>query len=152
MKIQITACGKLKDKDIKNLIDEYIKRVPWGMKIIEVEASNKSSNPETIKLEEERLLLSKIPTGHYKIALDETGSMLSSVEFAKLIEKTATNHTSNISFIIGGSAGLSENARKSADFVISLGKFTYPHMLARLLLVEQIYRSFTILEGKSYHK
>ncbi len=152
MKIQITACGKLRDKNIIALIDEYSKRIPWSIKTIEVDVSNKSKNIEVTKKEEEKLLLSKIPSNHYKIALDETGKQLTSEEFASLLAKISVNHGSNISFIIGGSDGLTENVRKTADYVISFGKFTYPHMLARLLLVEQLYRSFTISEGKSYHK
>lgn len=152
MKIQITACGKLKDNSIRDLIDEYTKRLPWSIKIVEVDAGNKARNPEVTKKEEEKLILSKIPANHYKIALDETGKLLTSEEFASSLAKISITHGSNISFIIGGSDGLAEELRKSANLVISLGKLTYPHMLARLLLVEQLYRSFTIIEGKSYHK
>ncbi len=152
MKIQITACGKLRDKSIISLIDEYSKRIPWSVKFVEVEAGNISRNVEVIKKEEEKLLLSKIPAGYYKIALDETGKLLSSEEFAKNIAKISMNQGGNICFLIGGSDGLTDHVRKTADLVVSMGKLTYPHMLARLLLVEQLYRSFTIIEGKSYHK
>lgn len=152
MKILITACGKLKDKNIDNLIQEYIKRVKWNIKIVEVETQNKSKNQEITKHEEEKLLLQKIPENYYKIALDEKGKLIDSVEFSQMLAKISVNQTSNIAFIIGGADGLSENIRKTANLTISLGKFTYPHMLARLLLVEQLYRSFTIIEGKSYHK
>ena len=152
MKIVITAIGKLKDDNIKSLIAEYVKRLPWTIKIVEIEASTKSKNPEVLKLEEEKSILEKIPNGFFKIALDERGSLLSSEELARSLAKISTNQTGNIAFIIGGSDGLSENIRKSANLTISLGKMTYPHMLARLLLVEQLYRSWTIIEGKSYHK
>lgn len=152
MRIQITTVGKLKDDNIKSLISEYIKRLPWTVKIIEIDASTKSKNSEVNKQSEEKLLLEKIPQGFYKIALDETGKLLTSAEFAANIAKISLNQTGNIAFIIGGSDGLTENIRKSANLVISLGKMTYPHMLARLLLVEQLYRSFTIIEGKAYHK
>ena len=152
MKIQITAVGKLKDDSIKTLIAEYVKRLPWSVKIVEVDASTKSKNADVNKLEEEKQILDKIPAGYYKIALDETGKLLSSEELARNLAKISVNHTGNIAFIIGGSDGLTENIRKSADLIISLGKMTYPHMLARLLLVEQLYRSFTIIEGKAYHK
>jgi 23S rRNA (pseudouridine1915-N3)-methyltransferase len=152
MKIQITAVGRLKDDNIKSLISEYVKRLPWNVKVIEVEASNKNKNTDVTKQEEEKLLLDKIPAGFYKIALDETGKLLNSAEFAQTLAKISVNQTGNIAFIIGGSDGLSENVRKAADLTISFGKLTYPHMLARLLLVEQLYRSYTIIEGKSYHK
>lgn len=151
MKIQITACGKLKDENIKSLISEYVKRLPWSVKVIEVDA-NKSNNTNVIKEEEAKLLLDKIPPGYYKIALDERGKLVTSEELAQTLAKISVNHTGNIAFIIGGSDGLSENVRKSADLTISMGKVTYPHMLARLLLVEQLYRSWTIIEGKTYHK
>jgi len=151
MKIIITAIGKLKDENIKALISEYKKRLPWKIEIIELESS-KSKNPESTKLEEEKLLLAKIPAGFYKIALDERGKLLSSEEFAQTIAKISTMQTGKFAFMIGGADGLSENVRKTADLIISLGKMTFPHMLARLLLIEQLYRSFTIIEGKSYHK
>ncbi len=152
MKIIITAVGKLKDDNIKALISEYIKRTPWSIKIVEVESSTKSKNPEVLKLEEEKNILEKIPAGYFKIALDERGNLPSSEEFARSLAKISTNQTGNIAFILGGSDGLSENIRRSANMVISLGKMTYPHMLARLLLVEQLYRSYMIIEGRSYHK
>jgi 23S rRNA (pseudouridine1915-N3)-methyltransferase len=152
MKIIITAVGRLRDDNIKSLISEYVKRLPWTVKVIEVEASNKSKNVNITKMDEEKLLLEKIPSGFYKIALDETGKLLSSEELARTLAKISVNQTGNIAFIIGGSDGLTKNITKSADLVISFGKLTYPHMLARLLLVEQLYRSFTIIEGKSYHK
>jgi 23S rRNA (pseudouridine1915-N3)-methyltransferase len=152
MKIIITAIGRIKDDSVKSLIAEYVKRLPWTIKIIEIEASTKSKNPEVLKLEEEKSILAKMPDGYFKIALDETGSLLSSEDFARTLAKISTNQTGNIAFIIGGSDGLSENIRKSANLTISLGKMTYPHMLARLLLVEQLYRSYMIIEGKTYHK
>jgi 23S rRNA (pseudouridine1915-N3)-methyltransferase len=152
MKIQITTIGKLKDKNIHSLIEEYIKRTPWQIKIVEIENNNKSRNPDSIKTEEEKLLMSKIPNGYYKIALDETGNLLSSEELAKHLQKIAVNKTGNIAFIIGGAEGLSANLKSSVNDIISLGKMTYPHMIARMLLVEQIYRTYTIIEGKSYHK
>ncbi len=151
MKITIIAIGKLNDSNIKSLISEYVKRLPWKINIIELDGG-KNKNPDVVKLEEEKLFLSKIPEGYYKIILDETGKLMTSPEFAGQLAKIASNQTGNIAFIIGGAAGLSENMRKSANLIISLGKFTYPHMLARLLLIEQLYRSHMIIEGKSYHK
>lgn len=152
MKIQITACGKLKDENIKSLMDEYIKRTPWNIKIIEVDAASKNKNPEVTKLDEEKLLLEKTPENFYKICLDETGKTLTSTEFASLLAKISTHHSSNVAFLLGGADGHTEKTRKSCQAIVSLGKMTYPHMLARLLLIEQLYRSYTILEGKSYHK
>ncbi len=152
MKILITACGKLKDDNIKSLMAEYVKRLPWSVKILEHEAGAKNKNPDIVKDAEEKLLLGSIPQGYYRIALDERGKTLSSEELAQSLAKISVTRTGNIAFIIGGAEGLSENVRKSADLVVSLGRMTYPHMLARLLLVEQIYRSYTIIEGKSYHK
>lgn len=150
MKIKIIAIGKLKDNNIKNLIDEYIKRTKWNIDIVELEA--KTSDESKIKAEEGKLLLSKIPEGYYIIALNENGKQYESPQLQKELSKLSNQSSGKVAFILGGASGLSDEVKKAAKLSLSLGLLTYPHMLARLLLVEQIYRIWTIAEGKTYHK
>ncbi|HCR85236.1 MAG TPA: 23S rRNA (pseudouridine(1915)-N(3))-methyltransferase RlmH [Alphaproteobacteria bacterium] len=150
MKIKIIAIGKLKDKNIKALIDEYIKRTKWTIDIVEVEAKTKDESK--IKDEEGKLLLSKVPSGYCIIALNENGKQFESPQLHKELNRVANQSSGGIAFIIGGASGLSDEVKKATKLSLSLGLLTYPHMLARLLLVEQVYRIWTIGEGKAYHK
>jgi 23S rRNA (pseudouridine1915-N3)-methyltransferase len=150
MKIKIIAIGKLKDDNIKNLISEYIKRTNWSLEIIEIETKTKDESK--IKDDEGKLLISKIPENHFVICLNENGKQYTSPNFAKEMQKISNECSGKICFVIGGASGLSDEVKKRAKLSLSLGELTYPHMLARLLLVEQIYRIWTIANGKSYHK
>ena len=152
MKINIVAVGKIKEKFFTDGIAEYIKRLSkfCDFKIIEVnEATNYKNLTEKSEIEGE-LLLSKAKG--YIIALDGKGKLLTSEDIAGLIKENMVSGISEISFIIGGSNGLSKKVLDNAKSVISFGKITFPHQLFRVVLSEQIYRAFTIINGMPYHK
>lgn len=153
MKIQIVAIGKSKNNAAYNqLIFDYIKQLTCEIQVIECEApkSPKSSAIEVIKSEEK--LLEKYLSSCNYIALDKSGIQLKSEEIASSIKDMQINRTEKIVFVIGGAYGLSQAIIKNAKMVISFGKHTMAHMLARLVLVEQIYRAFSIINSHPYHK
>ena len=152
MKINIVAVGKIKEKFFTDAIAEYQKRLSkfCDLKIIEVqEASNYKNLTEKSELEGQ-LLLNK--SKGYIVALDGKGKLLSSEDLASTINDNMVNGISEISFIIGGSNGLSEEVKNKANLMVSFGKITFPHQLFRVVLSEQIYRAFTIINGMPYHK
>ena len=152
MKINIVCVGKIKEKFFVEAINEYAKRLSrfCDLKIIEVEEESKISNTDKkCEIESENLLEK---CGGIIVALDSSGKLLSSPEIANFIKLKTNNGISEISFVIGGSNGLSQNLKSRADLVLSFGKITFPHQLFRVVLLEQIYRAFTILEGLPYHK
>lgn len=152
MKINIVCIGKIKEKFFVEAINEYAKRLSrfCDLKIIEVEEESKMSNTDKkCEIESENLLEK---CGGIIVALDGSGKLLSSPEIANFIKLKTNNGISEISFVIGGSNGLSQNLKNRADLVLSFGKITFPHQLFRVVLLEQIYRAFTILEGLPYHK
>jgi len=152
MKIAVSAIGKIKNGSAEaTLINDYIKRIPWQTNIYEYETKKKNKG-ETLKKEEAILLNSKLPTNGKRIVLDERGKLLSSSELAKIIHNWQNDGISNISFLIGGADGHLEETRDKADLVFSLGKITLPHILARIILIEQIYRIHTINSGHPYHR
>lgn len=157
MNINIIAVGKLKDNFYKESSSEYIKRLGGFCKvnIIEIPENVLPENPseKEIKnsLEKESLLIQNKITGT-PIALCIEGKSYSSAEFSKLISDYQINGKSTLDFIIGGSFGLSESIKNTADKKISMSQMTFPHTLARVMLLEQIYRSFTIINNKKYHK
>ncbi len=156
MRINIVAVGKIKEKYFTDAIAEYKKRLSrfTEFNVIEVdEYKNNKTTPEqiniTINTEGERLL---DKAKGYIIALDKGGKLMSSEEIAEDIKDITTYKSSEITFLIGGSHGLSKQVLQRADEKISFGKVTYPHQLMRVILSEQIYRAFTIINGVPYHK
>lgn len=148
LKINIYTINKIASSAPEaEIILNYIKRIPWPININQLEVKGKFP-PEKQKILEGELLLKTIPKNHYIIALDEKGSQFDSKEFSDFLQK----QTSPISFIIGGAYGLSEEVKKKANFQISLSKMTMPHLIARTILIEQIYRAYTISENHPYHK
>lgn len=144
--IKIICVGKIKEKFFKEAVNEYLKRLSKYTKIeiFEVEDSN--------ILEKEASLISKhINDKDYIITLEIEGNELSSLELANKIDSTLINN-SNIVFIIGGSLGLDEIIKKRSDYRLSFSKLTFPHQLFRIILLEQIYRSFKINNNETYHK
>ena len=107
--------------------------------------------PAKIKELEEAQITKNLSPNSYLITLDEKADQLSSINFADLIKKTSTTNP-NIDLIIGGAFGLSQNLQKKSNYKLSLGKMTFPHLIVRLLLIEQIYRAQTIIDGHPYHK
>lgn len=159
MNIKIICVGKLKEKFLKEGIGEFQKRIKTyaNLEIIEVkdEACPENSSElemEKIKEVEGERILSKISKGAYVIALDIGGKSLASEDFAKKIEDLSVEGISSIDFIIGGSLGLSEGVKNKSDYRLSFSKFTFPHGLMRLILVEQVYRAFRIINNHPYHK
>jgi 23S rRNA (pseudouridine1915-N3)-methyltransferase len=152
MKITIAAIGKDRhSSSTDNLFKEYKKRIPWIIDLKEFE-ERKSLPPQILMEKEAELLLGAVHPSAKVIVLDEHGKNLSSQEFASLIGKFQERGTSNIAFLIGGAAGHGKAALDRADFVLSFGKMTWPHMMVRAMLSEQLYRAYTILTGHPYHK
>ena len=159
MNITIVSVGKLKEKYLKMGIEEYVKRLGGyaKMDLIEVpdeKAPEQLSNAEMeiVKKKEGERILSKIGPDTYVIALAINGKMKTSEEMAADIESLMTYGKSKIAFVIGGSLGLHDDVLKRADEKQSFGKMTLPHQLMKLVLVEQVYRSFRIMKGEPYHK
>lgn len=152
MKVTIVCVGKIKEKFFIDAIDEYKKRLTrfCDFKIIEVDEASKQENLEKKNEMEGKLLLEKC-SGKI-VSLDSRGKMLSSPEIAEFIKQKKNNSVSEISFVIGGSNGLSKEVLDKSDLILSFGKITYPHQLFRVVLTEQIYRAFTIIDGLPYHK
>ena len=153
--INIACVGNLKEKYWKDAIAEYQKRISAFAKIniFEVKESNYGTSEKQILLakKEEAERLSKYKVGH-TIALEIDGKSYSSETFAKNISDLMLQGSSTITFFIGGSFGLDKEFSSSLDEKLSFSKFTFPHQLMRVILLEQVYRAFTILNGKTYHK
>lgn len=159
MKITIAAVGKIKEKYLKDGIAEYVKRLSRfaEVELIEVEdehapESLSSAQESQVKMKEAERLLRRIKEGSYLILLDLAGKQLTSEEFSSKLENIMLSGNSQITFIIGGSLGLDQSLVNAADFRISFSKMTFPHQLARLILLEQVYRAFKILKNETYHK
>lgn len=144
--IKIVCLGKIKENYLQELIKDYANRINRYHKLEIMELKDEDSLAK-----EEQSILNHIDTKDYVITLEIEGKELSSIEFAKLIDSTFITH-SNITFIIGSSLGLSEEVKKRSNYALSFGKLTYPHGLFRGILLEQIYRSFKILNHETYHK
>lgn len=155
MNVTIICIGKVKEKYIVEGISEFLKRMQSfaKMKIVELkEDGNDNSRNISIEKESEDILKTIEKLGGYNILLDIQGRNFSSEEMAIEIEKLTVNGVSSINFIIGGSYGVSESVRKTADMKLSFSKMTFPHQLMRLILCEQIYRWFSIIKNTKYHK
>lgn len=159
MNITIITVGKLKEKYLKQAIDEYSKRLSRYCKLDIIELpdektpDNASEKDELIIKEKEgQLILSKIKENTYVVALDLKGKHITSEEFSGLIENCGVTGSSNIVFIIGGSLGLAEAVIKRANYKLCFSKMTFPHQLFRVMLLEQIYRAFRISKNEPYHK
>jgi 23S rRNA (pseudouridine1915-N3)-methyltransferase len=151
MKITIRAIGKDNSKELKSLIDEYLKRLPWTVQIEELVCNKKGSVDEVKKWEGE-LLLSKIDTDSFIFVMDEIGKKFNSVSFANLISAQMNNGFRHIYFLIGGASGHSDEVRKKANCLLSLSDMTFAHKIVRLILAEQVYRAYTIIQDHPYHK
>lgn len=159
MKITILCVGKVKEKYFVDAIKEYSKRLSKyvSLEIIEVAdektPDNASENVERmIKEKEGEKLLKHIKDNQYVITLEIEGKQLDSVELSNHINKLGIDGKSNICFVIGGSLGLDDRIKKRADFKLSFSKMTFPHQLMRVVLLEQIYRAYRIINNEPYHK
>jgi 23S rRNA (pseudouridine1915-N3)-methyltransferase len=157
--ISIITIGKLKEKYLKQGIEEYLKRLSSYAKVEIIELADEKA-PENlsesemaqVKQKEGERILAKISDDTYVIALAINGKQKSSEELAKEIDSLATYGKSKVAFVIGGSLGLSNEVMKRSNAALSFSKMTFPHQLMRLVLVEQIYRAFRIIRNEPYHK
>ena len=156
MKIKIIALGKIKEKFLKDGINEFLKRLtPYAsVEIIELNPIEiKDENLTQKALDEEGVnILSHIKDDSFVVTMEILGKQLSSEEFAQKINDITMNGVSELVFVIGSSCGISQKVSQRADFKLSMSKMTFLHQFARLILVEQIYRAFKILKGEKYHK
>jgi len=159
MRASIVCVGKIKEKFYKDAIAEYMKRLTRYSKINIIEVAdektpdNASENEETIiKKKEGDRILSHIKDDSYVIALCIEGKSLDSVQLSKTIERLELEGKSNVTFVIGGSLGLSSKVVDRANMKLSFSKMTFPHQLMRVILLEQIYRSYRIMKNEPYHK
>jgi len=159
MNITLISVGKLKEKYLKEAIDEYSKRLKRYCKLEIIELpdektpDNASEKEELqIKDKEGELILSKIKDNSYVIAMDLKGKHITSEEFSGLIQDLGVTGNPNITFIIGGSLGLSQKVISRANYKLCFSKMTFPHQLFRVMLLEQVYRAFRIMKNEPYHK
>lgn len=160
MDIKIIAVGKIKEKFYKEAIDEYLKRMQAYNKLEIIEVADEMAAEtlsekelEQVKEKEGERILGKISKEDYVVSLEILGKEMDSMEFAKFIEnEMAEGFGRNLVFIIGGSNGLAKEVSQRSNKKLSFGKMTYPHQLMRVILTEQIYRAYRIINGHPYHK
>lgn len=151
MRITLAAVGRNKAGATKELYELYAARLRWRITLKEVE-ERRPLPSEALKQQEGELLLAALPRGARVIALDETGREMSSRDFAGLLGRWQDEGIQDLAFLIGGADGLSDAARQAADVILSLGRMTWPHMVVRGLLAEQLFRAESILAGHPYHR
>ena len=155
MKINLLCIGKTDDKEIKNLINYYLTRLPrhWNFEITEIPDVKNARNltPDLLKKEEAKLFLNIIENTDLIVLLDEKGKQFTSREFAQKLDSYQNNSIKKICFLVGGAYGFSEEMYQRANEKISISKMTFTHQMIRLFFVEQIYRADQILQGKPYH-
>lgn len=159
MKITVITVGKIKEKYLKDAIAEYSKRLNkyCKLEIIEVADEKTPDNAsevveDSIRSKEAERILKYVKDDAYVITLEIDGKQLSSEELADKIDKLGVRGTSHVIFIIGGSIGLGKDVLAKSNFALSFSKMTFPHQLMRVVLLEQIYRSYRIINGEPYHK
>ncbi len=159
MKISILCVGKVKEKFYRDAIDEFAKRLSRYCKLDIIEVSDEKTVEEAseneiriVKDKEGERILKNIKDDAYVICLCIDGKHLDSEELSDQIERLGIQGNSHISFVIGGSLGLSDEVIKRADYKLSFSKMTFPHQLMRVILLEQIYRSYRIMNHEPYHK
>lgn len=153
MKIEVWAVGKLKHRELESSINQYLKRIQkyQSVGIDEIVIKARSTDPDVLRKAEAEKIISKLSDGDFLILMDEKGKNYSSVEFARFIQKTLMHSTSRIVFLIGGAYGFDRSVYDRAQQQIRLSAMTFPHDLARLVTIEQLYRAFSILNHSPYH-
>ena len=147
--IKIITVGKIKGKYFIEAIEEYKKRITKYSKLEIIELSDLNFDKEKTLYEEGKNILSKLNEKDFVITLEIEGKKMDSIELSSFIDK---NISRNITFVIGGYYGLSKEVKERSDFKLSFSDLTFPHQLFRIILLEQIYRSFRIINNESYHK
>lgn len=149
-KIDVICISHIKNDAFADLINLYSKRIQWPLNIIELQS--KHNDPRKCQNDEAEKIIKHIHSQAVVIALDEKGKSFSSIDFSKKLEQFSHDGLSHIQFIIGGADGLTKDVRQKANLLLSFGVQTWPHALARVMLLEQIYRSQQILAGHPYHR
>lgn len=157
--IKVVCVGKIKENYLEDAIKEYSKRLSRFCKLEIVElpdeklpANRSEALYNEVKEKEAKLILSKINNKNsYVVCLDETGIEIPSLKFAEKLDSVFTNISSSITFVIGGSLGLSNTVKENANLILSFSKLTFPHQLFRVFLLEQLFRCFKILNNEQYH-
>lgn len=153
IRFRINAIGKLKKSPIMDLVCDYRSRIRNEIEIKELEFKRSQGlSMDLIKIEEAKLLSEDVPKNSYLISMDEKGELFSSHDLADLVKQKINDGYSSFVFFIGGAEGLHDSIKKRSDLVISLGRITLPHMMARLILMEQIYRIEKIMDNHPYNK
>ena len=151
MNIVVAAVGRAKPGPERDLFASYVARLPWSVALKEIEIK-KESAVDVRRQREGEALLGAVPEGARIVALDERGKSETSEAFAARLGRWRDDGVRGVAFLIGGADGLDEGLRKRADAILSFGALTWPHMLVRALLAEQLYRAHTILTGHPYHR
>ena len=159
MKISVISVGKIKEKYLRDAVAEYVKRLSRYCRLEMIEVADEKTPDqageaaeEAIRAKEGERLLKYIREDMYVITLEISGKMLTSEEFAEKIETLGIQGKSSIAFVIGGSIGLGKEVLKRSDLALSFSKMTFPHQLMRVILLEQVYRAYRIINGEPYHK
>lgn len=150
MKIELIAAGRLRNGPEFELCREYAKRLNWPLTITEIESKYRDESQG--RTDELAQLAGRIQPGSFVVALDERGKTLTSRALAQKFESLQNSGIPLIQFVIGGATGLDDALRERTDLLLSFGAQTWPHMLARVMLLEQIYRCQQILKGHPYHR
>ena len=159
LKITLITVGRLKEQYLRDAVKEYEKRLSTlcTLKNVEIDAAklpdspNESQIKQALDSEAERIIAA-IPNGAFVIPMCIEGKQMDSEELSKKLSDIGVSGQSNVTFIIGGSYGLSDRVKQKADYKLSMSKMTFPHQLAKVMLLEQIYRAFKITQGGTYHK
>jgi 23S rRNA (pseudouridine1915-N3)-methyltransferase len=151
MRLVVAAVGRCKTEPERALFEHYARRITFPLELKEVE-EKKKLKPAALKRREGELLLAQAPDGAVIVALDETGKELSSAAFADRLGRWRDDGIKDVVFLIGGAEGLDDTVKKRADLVVGFGSQTWPHLLVRGMLAEQVYRAQCILSGHPYHR
>ncbi|OPZ78982.1 MAG: Ribosomal RNA large subunit methyltransferase H [Alphaproteobacteria bacterium ADurb.Bin438] len=151
-RLNIISVGKFKNSPLKVVFDDYKKQLKSSLDLIELDVKTSlSEDKEVRKIKEGEAILEKISKDTFIVILDERGKEFKSIHFASEIEKILNNNSS-ITFVIGGADGLCDKIKDMANLKISFGIMTWPHMMVRVMLIEQIFRAFSILNNHPYHR
>lgn len=151
MRVTVAAVGRARPGPLADLFDEYARRCPWPIRLVEVAQQSRLA-PERARAEEARLLLRVVPPGAVVVALDERGANLTSEALAERLAAWRDAGRRELACLIGGPEGLGRAVLERADLTLAFGAMTWPHLLVRAMLAEQLYRASTILAGHPYHR
>ena len=155
MKIVVLSVGRVRQRFVLDAEGEYLQRIKGSFQVDLVELgmeSPESMKPAEVQAREAEEVLKKIKNFDYLVVLDERGKEMSSKALSEFIQTRMNSGIKRVCFVIGGAYGFAEKVRQEADLILSLSALTFPHQLTRMLLVEQLYRSHTLIKGISYHK